>query len=103
MFSKGDIVIISFPFSDFTHSKKRPVVVIADRGQDIVACAITSNLEGDGIPLLSFEKGKLLLPSKIKYWQIHTFDKRIILNTIAKVYKKDYGELTSKINEMIRA
>ena len=101
MYSKGDVVVISFPFSDLTNSKKRPVVIIADRGQDIVVCAITSNIEGEGILLEKFQEGKLPLLSKIKYWQIHTFDKRIVLKKLAKIHKKDYLELTRRINEMI--
>ena len=42
-FVKGDIVVIPFPFSDLSGSKKRPALVIKDLiGEDIVLCQITS-------------------------------------------------------------
>src|SRR3989344_7751981 len=98
MYSKGDIVIISFPFSDLYNSKKRPMVIIAEKGQDIIGCAITSNPESEGIPL---ETGTLPLESKVKYWQIHTFLKSLIIRRITKISKNTHKELLNKIAEMI--
>lgn len=100
-YSKGDIVIIQFPFSDLTNAKKRPMIVLAEIGNDVIGCAITSNLNVEGIPIEHFEEGTLPLKSKIKYWQIHTFLKSLIIKKIAKVSKKDYGELVVRINRLI--
>jgi mRNA interferase MazF len=42
-FVKGDVVILPFPFSDLSSSKKRPAFVLADlKGDDIILCQITS-------------------------------------------------------------
>jgi mRNA interferase MazF len=42
-FVKGDVVILPFPFSDLSSSKKRPEFVLADlKGDDIILCQITS-------------------------------------------------------------
>jgi len=42
-FVKGDIVVIPFPFSDLSGTKRRPALVIADfHGDDILLCQITS-------------------------------------------------------------
>jgi len=102
MYSKGDIVIIKFPFSDLINAKKRPMVVLAERGEDIIGCAITSNPESEGILLENFEQGNLPLKSKIKYLQIHTFLKSLVIKKIARISKKDYNELTNKINDLIK-
>jgi len=101
MYSKGDIVIIEFPFSDLTNAKKRPMLVLAEKGDDIVGCAITSNLEGDGLPIDSFEEGTLPLKSKVKYWQIHTFLKSFAVRKIARISKRTYKEVVTKITEFI--
>src|SRR3972149_1294692 len=101
MYSKGDIVVINFPFSNLTESKKRPMIVLAEKGEDIIGCAITSNPESDGVPIKNFESGSLPFESKIKYWQIHTFFKDLALRKIAKVDKKTHTELIKKIEEMI--
>lgn len=42
-FVKGDVVVIPFPFSDLSGSKKRPAFVLADLpGDDFILCQITS-------------------------------------------------------------
>ncbi|MFH1972979.1 MAG: hypothetical protein ABIJ18_05900 [archaeon] len=38
-FVKGDVVVIPFPFSDLSNSKKRPAFVAANlKGDDIILC-----------------------------------------------------------------
>ncbi len=102
MYSKGDIVVINFPFSDLSNAKKRPVVVLAERNQDLIGCAITSNPESEGIALNNFEEGDLPLKSKIKYWQIHTFLKSFAVKKIARISKLDHKQLIYRINELIK-
>ncbi len=42
-FVKGEIVVVPFPFSDLSNTKKRPSLVIAQlKGNDIILCQITS-------------------------------------------------------------
>lgn len=65
MYSNGDIVLIQFPFSDLMNAEKRSMVVLAVKGEDVIGCAITNNLESERI---SLPKGTLPLESKVKYW-----------------------------------
>lgn len=47
-FIKGDVVVIIFPFTDLSSSKRRPALVLADLpGDDIILCQITSQHTGD--------------------------------------------------------
>ena len=42
-FVKGDVVVVPFPFSDLTQTKRRPALVIANlSGDDLILCQITS-------------------------------------------------------------
>jgi len=102
MYSKGDIVIIKFPFSNLIDAKKRPMLVIAGRDDDIIGCAITSNPESDGILLENFQEGSLPLKSKIKYWQINTFLKSLVIKKAARISKETHKELINKINDLIK-
>ena len=42
---KGDILLITFPFTDLSGSKLRPSVVIAETELDITVCFITTHLQ----------------------------------------------------------
>ena len=42
---KGDIVLITFPFTDLSGSKLRPTVVLADTELDVTVCFITTQLQ----------------------------------------------------------
>jgi len=42
-FVVGDVVIVPFPFSDLTQTKRRPALVVAGlSGEDLILCQITS-------------------------------------------------------------
>ena len=100
IYSKGDIVVINFPFSDLINAKKRPMVVLAEKGEDIIGCAVTSNPHSEGIFIENFEEGDLPLKSKIKYWQIHTFLKDLAIKKVARISKSTHKELLRNINNL---
>ena len=83
-FVKGDVLVIPFPFTDLSGSKKRPVFVLANLpGDDIIVCQITSKAKFDSLalPLLTsdFISGGLPVDSFIRPNKIFTADKNIIL------------------------
>lgn len=83
-FVKGDVVVLPFPFSDLSDSKKRPALIAANlEGEDTILCQITSEARIDcsSIVLTSsdFKKGSLNQTSLIRANKIFTADKSIIL------------------------
>jgi len=83
-FVKGDVVVLPFPFTDLSTSKKRPALVIsAPQGDDYIMLQITSKNIKDNysIPLLQsdFESGSLKQDSNIRPNKIFTLDKSLIL------------------------
>ena len=63
-FVKGDVVVVPFPFSDLSQSKRRPALVIAElTGKDVILCQVTSQWINDeyGIRIdnKDFDEGSL--------------------------------------------
>lgn len=70
-FVKGDVVVIPFPFSDLSQSKKRPALVLTVlQGNDLILCQITSKSIKDNyaIPVdqNDFASGNLNQESNIR-------------------------------------
>ena len=80
---KGDVVVLRFPFSDLSASKKRPALVIAALdGDDVILCQITSESRIDDYSVVllddDFKKGGLKQTSMIRPNKLFTADASII-------------------------
>lgn len=106
-FVKGDIVVLPFPFSDLSASKKRPALVIApvQTYQDVILCMITSKSTRDNsaIPIreTDFEYGQLPQESNVRPNRLFTADASIILRTAGKLSPTKIGEVTTEIIRII--
>lgn len=83
-FVKGDVVVVPFPFSDLSLSKRRPALVIADlAGDDLILCQITSQSVYDAYSMVlldsDFDGGGLHKPSNIRPNRLFTADSHIVL------------------------
>ena len=82
-FVRGDVVVIPFPFSDLSSSKKRPALIIAVlSGNDYIFAQITSTARFDSYTLSlkkeDFAKGKLVHLSLIRANKLFTGDSSLI-------------------------
>jgi mRNA interferase MazF len=107
-FIKGDVVIVPFPFSDLSTTKRRPALVIAVlSGDDTILCQITSKSIKDSyaISLLDsdFESGTLQQESNIRPNRLFTADSSLILSTIGHVKRAKVMAVINKIIEIIKA
>jgi len=89
-FIKGDVVVLPFPFSDLSSSKRRPALVLANlKGNDVILCQITSKDVNDSyaITLLSseFVEGSLNLDSNIRPNRLFTADESIIVYKVGAI------------------
>lgn len=80
---KGDVVVLPFPFSNLSASKKRPAVVVATlTGDDVICCQITSEARFDEYAIVlndkDFQQGSLQQTSLIRPNRIFTADRLII-------------------------
>jgi mRNA interferase MazF len=105
-FVKGDVVVVPFPFSDLTASKKRPALVVAAlTGDDVILCQITSKAVGDNyaISLLDtgFATGALHQDSNIRPNRLFTADSNIILYRAGTLTAEKVKAVVMKIVEIV--
>lgn len=107
-FVKGDVVVIPFPFTDLSSSKKRPAVILADiKGNDYFMLQITSQNVKDqyAIPLLKtdFQFGSLQKNSNIRPNKIFTLDETLVLYKIGHLTQAKIDECVEIVCNIIKS
>lgn len=107
-FIKGDVVVLPFPFSDLSSSKKRPALILADiTGDDYIMIQITSKGIRDhyAISLLKddFSFGSLNQESNLRPNKIFTLDQKLILYKIGHLTDAKLTECMNKICNIIKS
>ncbi len=106
-FVKGDVVVVPFPFSDLSQSKRRPTLVIAPlEGDDAILYQITSKTVKDAyaIPIddTDFSSGSLKQPGNIRPNRLFTADSHIILYRVGSIKLEKLAEIVDKVVEIIK-
>lgn len=108
-FSAGDVVLVPFPFTDQSGSKKRPAVVVSGNAynagrRDIVILAITSRVR---MPLgfaeaavLDWQAAGLIKPSVLKP-VFTTIEQRLVVRTMGRLSGPDVAALRAVIDSVI--
>ncbi len=105
-FVKGDVVVVPFPFSDLSTSKKRPALAVATlTGDDVILCQITSQTIRDGYAIslssADFKTGTLHQDSNIRPNRLFTADSNIILYRVGELKPDKIKEVVAKIVEIV--
>ena len=107
-FVKGDIVVIPFPFSDLSKTKRRPAMVLTNlQGDDLILCQITSKNTSDSYCIQlsekEFKKGTLKQDSNIRPNKIFTADNSIIDYKIGSLKESKTKQVIEKVCSVIRS
>lgn len=100
--TKGEVVLFPFPYTDLSHRKIRPCLVISsEMGEDLILCQITSKFKKDSycIELRKEEtkNGSLLIDSYIRTNMIFTAVKSQVIKKLCEVSDQKYKEVVSAI------
>jgi len=106
-FTKGEIVLFPFPYTDLTNRKLRPCLVLSNEmGKDILLCQITSKKIRKDKYTVEIKKdetmeGSLQIDSYIRSNMIFTAYTSQIQKKICKIKDNHYKEVTGIINNII--
>ncbi|TKK68995.1 type II toxin-antitoxin system PemK/MazF family toxin [Ilyomonas limi] len=98
--AKGDIVLITFPFTDLSGSKLRPAVVLANTNLDITVCFITTQLgwqEPTDVLLTPTATNRLRKQSLIRTSKIATLDRSLAKGLLGRLGPTEMTELNNKL------
>jgi mRNA interferase MazF len=91
----GDVVLVPFPFTDQTSAKQRPAVIVSKRSyndarRDVVAMAITTNLQPGELAITDWKTAGLLKPSVVKPI-FATFEQAMVRRRLGTLTSSDLG------------
>jgi mRNA interferase MazF len=104
---KGDVVVVPFPFTDLSASKKRPALVVATfEGEDLILAMISSQAKMDEYSIIvmddDFGTGGLPLISLVRANRLTTADKSIVLRKLGTLKQEKLKEVQEKIIQIFQ-
>lgn len=103
--AKGDVVLISFPFTDLSGNKFRPAIILAETALDLTVCFITTQLqwqETTDIQLLPTTLNGLKKQSLIRTSKIATLDKALAKGRLGQLHPNEVSELNIKLKILLQ-
>jgi mRNA interferase MazF len=108
-YSFGDVVLVPFPFTDQSGTKKRPAVIVSSNSyntnrRDLIIMAITSQIlqpTGFGEALIAdWQVARLLKPSLLKP-VFTTIEQALVVRTMGALSVADLRTLREAISQVI--
>ena len=108
-FSFGDVVLVPFPFTDQSGTKKRPAVVVSSHGynasrRDIVIMAITSQVRtplGFGEAMVGDWQGAGLIKTSVLKPVFTTIEQGLVLRVMGHLSAADIKTLREIVADVI--
>lgn len=103
--AKGDIVLLSFPFTDLSGSKLHPAIILTETALDITACFITSQIgwqEATDILLSPNTTNGLKKVSLVRTNKIATLDRSLVRGLLGKLSYIELAELNLKLKALFQ-
>ena len=103
--TKGDIILVTFPFTDLTGSKLRPAVILCSSELDFTACFITTQTdwqEKTDVMLYPNQDNGLRKQSLIRTSKIATMDKQLAKGRLGTLNQNELKDLNNKLRKLLQ-
>jgi len=106
---QGDIVTISFPYTNLKIAKKRPALVVSNenfhKSNDLLLVGISTKpgplSHSIKISNKSLSEGRLLKESYVKFTNVMSFEKRLVLKKIGRLSPETVSKVYQKFNSLV--
>lgn len=102
---KGDIVLITFPFTDLSGSKLRPADVLADTNLDMTVCFITTQIgwqESTDVLLSPNTGNGIRKQSLIRTSKIATLDRSLAKGLLGTLSATELHDLNARLKVLLQ-
>ena len=105
-FVKGDVVVLPFPFSDLSSSKRRPALVVAiASADDVILAQITSSSFSDNYAVeladKDFSNGGINVASYVRPNKLFTADISIVAYKAGDVKAEKLKDVATIITDLV--
>jgi len=102
-YNPGEVVLLSFPFTDAVGIKRRPALVLLDTGdEDIVVARVTSQIARApfDVELEEWQRAGLLLPSVVRVHKVATIEKRLVERKLGTLTESDWAKVRTAVQRL---
>ncbi|MFB2892590.1 type II toxin-antitoxin system PemK/MazF family toxin [Aerosakkonemataceae cyanobacterium BLCC-F50] len=102
-YQPGEVILLSYPFTDVTGVKLRPVLVLLDTGDnDILVARITTKITHTlyDVQILEFQVAGLLKQSVVRLHKVNTVEKSLINRRLGMLESSDWEKVRDKIRQI---
>lgn len=102
---KGDIVLIPFPFTDLSGSKKRPAVVLINSEMDVTLCFISSQLKWKSkydVNVFPNQMNRLKKESLIRISKIATISKDLVIGILGHLNDSEMKNVNQSLVHILQ-
>lgn len=104
-YSKDEVILVRYPFSNLSGSKVRPAIVVNDShiSQDVIIVPLTSkvsSLLAGKFVLVDWRASGLNVPSAVKRG-LYTLHQSLILKSVGKLSDRDASPLESSLRDWL--
>jgi mRNA interferase MazF len=98
--NKGEIILVTFPFTDLSGSKLRPALILAADRDDVTVAFITTNLQQVNNTDMFVQKSTtngLKKDSIVKLNKIASLDHGLIMGSVGQLVENELKEVDRKL------
>ena len=102
-FQRGDVVLLTFPFTSGARGKSRPALVVLDTGDaDVVLARVTTRRYSTPADILlnQWSAAGLAAPSVARLHKVITVEKALIAQTLGALHPDDRREVDGVLSHL---
>ena len=106
VYKRKDVILVPFPFSDLSYSKKRPALVLADihERDELICMMLTSALSIDpkiDISIKDIDSAGLPKPTVARISRLFTLKQSLVIKKLGIIGEEEFGDIVRRLIKLL--